>query len=187
MKKIKLGMIGGGFGAFIGDAHRRASRISNRFELKGGTFDSDYKKGKAFGQSEGIDGKRCYETIDDFIAGELSFPAEERIEAVAIVTPNFLHFPYAKLLLENGFHVMCEKPMTMTVVEAEELQQLVRKSGLSFALAHTYTGYPMVREMRELIMQGILGDIQRVDAQYYQGWINSIIHGRENKITGVWR
>lgn len=180
-------MIGGGLGAFIGDAHRRASRISNRFELLGGAFDADYEKGKEFAQSEGIDPSRCYATINDFISGELSLPADERIEAVAIVTPNFLHFPCAKALLENGFHVMCEKPMTMTVEEAEELQELVEKSGLAFALAHTYTGYPMVREMRELIKQGILGDIQRVDAQYYQGWVNSIIHGRENKITGVWR
>ncbi len=187
MKKIKFGMIGGGTGAFIGDAHRRASRISNRFELIGGAFDVDYEKGKVFAKSEGIDSTRCYATMEDFVSGELSLPEEKRIEAVAIVTPNYLHFPYAKMLLENGFHVMCEKPMTMTVEEAEELQQLVVKTGLSFALAHTYTGYPMVREMKTLISQGILGDIQRVDAQYYQGWINSIIHGRENKITGVWR
>ncbi len=184
---MKFGMIGGGFGAFIGDAHRRASRISNRFELTGGAFDVDYEKGKEFARSEGIANNRCYASIVEFITGELSLPANERIEAVAIVTPNFLHFPHAKLLLENGFHVMCEKPMTMTVEEAEELQQLVATTGLTFALAHTYTGYPMVREMRELIKQRILGDIQRVDAQYYQGWINSIIHGRENKITGVWR
>jgi len=187
MKKIRFGMIGGGTGAFIGDAHRRASRISNRFELIGGAFDVDYEKGKVFAKSEGIDSTRCYATMEDFVSGELSLPEEKRIEAVAIVTPNYLHFPYAKMLLENGFHVMCEKPMTMTVEEAEELQQLVVKTGLSFALAHTYTGYPMVREMKTLISQGILGDIQRVDAQYYQGWINSIIHGRENKITGVWR
>lgn len=187
MEKIRFGMIGGGFGAFIGDAHRRASRISNRFELKGGAFDADSEKGKAFGQSEGLDASRCYNNLDEFIQGELSLSKEERIEAVAIVTPNFLHFPYAKALLKNGFHVMCEKPMTMTVEEAEVLQDLVEKTGLSFALAHTYTGYPMVREMRTLISQGILGDIQRVDAQYYQGWVNSIIHGKESKITGIWR
>jgi predicted dehydrogenase len=187
MDNIKFGMIGGGFGAFIGDAHRKASRISNQFELMGGVFDIDYEKGKAFAESEELDSNRCYPTLDDFISGELSLPKNERIEAVAIVTPNYLHFPYAKLLLENGFQVMCEKPMTMTVEEAEELQLLVKKTGLSFALAHTYTGYPMIREMRELIKQGVLGDIQRVDAQYYQGWINAIIHGRENKITGVWR
>ena len=187
MKKIKFGMIGGGPGAFIGDAHRRASRISNRFEFLGGVFSSDFEKGKAFAQSEGIENNRCYETVDDFVKGELSLPAGERIEAVAIVTPNSLHYPAASTLLNNGFHVMCEKPMTMTVEESEELEELVKQTGLSFALAHTYTGYPMVKEMRELISQGILGDIQRVDAQYYQGWINAIIHGGESKITGVWR
>ncbi len=187
MERIRFGMIGGGFGAFIGDVHRRASRITNRFKLAGGAFDADEIKGKEFGRTEGIEDSRCYATIEDFLRGELSLPEGERIEAVALVTPNYLHFPHAKKLLENGFHVMCEKPMTMTVDQAAELQELVVKTNLSFALAHTYTGYPMVREMRELIGQGILGTIQRVDAQYYQGWINSIIHGRENKITGVWR
>lgn len=180
-------MIGGGLGAFIGDAHRRAARICNCFELVGGAFDVDYERGKVFAKSLALDMDRCYPTIDEFITGELSLPQDDRIQAVAIVTPNFLHYPHAKKLIENGFHVMCEKPMTMTVSEAEELDRLVVKFGLTFALAHTYTGYPMVREMRALISQGELGVIQRVDAQYYQGWINSIIHGRENKITGVWR
>lgn len=187
MKKIKYGMIGGGFGAFIGDVHRRATRLSNQFELIGGAFDINYEKGKEFAESEGLELNRCYANVEDFISGELKISIEERISAVAIVTPNFLHFPYAKMLLESGFHVMCEKPMTMTEEEAEELEQLVEKTGLTFGLAHTYTGYPMVREMRALIGQGILGTIQRIDAQYYQGWINSIIHGRDSKITGVWR
>ncbi len=180
-------MIGGGFGAFIGDAHRRATRLGNQFELIGGAFDINYEKGKEFAQSEGLELNRCYANVEDFILGELKFSIEERIASVAVVTPNFLHFPYAKILLESGFHVMCEKPMTMTVEEAEELEQLVEKTGLTFGLAHTYTGYPMVREMRALIERGVLGTIQRIDAQYYQGWINSIIHGRDSKITGVWR
>lgn len=187
MHKIKLGMIGGGLGAFIGDAHRRASRISNRFEMVGGAFDANYEKGKEFAQLEGIAIERCYPGIEELISRETTLPVEERIQAVAIVTPNYLHFSHAKMLLENGFHVMCEKPMTMTVEEAVELETLVETTGLSFALAHTYTGYPMIREMRSLIAQGVLGDIQRIDAQYYQGWINSIIHGRDNKINGVWR
>lgn len=187
MEKIRFGMIGGGPGAFIGDAHRRASRICNQFEMMGGSFSSDPAKGAALAQTEGLSPERCYASVDDLIQGEHKLPAAERMQAVAIVTPNYLHYPQARKLLENGFHVMCEKPMTMTVEEAEDLQDLVEKSGLSFALAHTYTGYPMVREMRSLIQQGILGDIQRVDAQYYQGWINSIIHGGESKITGVWR
>lgn len=187
MKKIKFGMIGGGFGAFIGDAHRRASRICNDYELVGGIFDVDYEKSRQFAIHEGINLDRCYVNIDALIKGELSLPADKRMEAVAIVTPNALHYPFAKSLLSNGFHLVCEKPMTMTVEEAVDLENLVAKSKLTFALTHTYTGYPMVRQMRDLIASGVLGTIQRIDAQYYQGWINSIIHGTESRITGVWR
>jgi predicted dehydrogenase len=187
MKKIKFGMIGGGFGAFIGDAHRRASRICNDYELVGGIFDVDYEKSRQFAVHEGISLDRCYEDIDALIRGELALPADKRMEAVAIVTPNALHYPFAKSLLSNGFHLVCEKPMTMTVEEAINLENLVAGSKLTFALTHTYTGYPMVRQMRDLIAKGVLGTIQRIDAQYYQGWINSIIHGTESRITGVWR
>jgi predicted dehydrogenase len=187
MKKIKMGMIGGGIGAFIGDAHRRASRICNDYELLGGVFDSDYEKSKQFAKKEGISADRCYKSVDALIKAELALPADKRMEVVAIVTPNALHFPFAKSLLENGFHLVCEKPMTMTVQEALDLEKLVSKNKLTFALTHTYTGYPMVREMRDLISKGVLGTIQRIDAQYYQGWINSIIHGTGSRITGVWR
>jgi predicted dehydrogenase len=187
MKKIRMGMIGGGIGAFIGDAHRRASRICNDYEFIGGVFDVDYEKSKEFAQQQGINLTRCYENVESFIKGELALPEGERIEVVSIVTPNYLHFPFAKMLLENNFHVICEKPMTMTVAEAVELETLVKKNKLSFALTHTYTGYPMVRQMRELISAGALGTIQRIDAQYYQGWVNSIIHGSGSRITGVWR
>jgi predicted dehydrogenase len=187
MKKIKMGMIGGGIGAFIGDAHRRASRICNDYELLGGVFDSDYEKSKQFAKKEGISADRCYKSVDALIKAELALPADKRMEVVAIVTPNALHFPFAKSLLDNGFHLVCEKPMTMTVQEALDLEKLVSKNKLTFALTHTYTGYPMVREMRDLISNGVLGTIQRIDAQYYQGWINSIIHGTGSRITGVWR
>jgi predicted dehydrogenase len=187
MKKIRLGMIGGGFGAFIGDAHRRASRICNDFELVGGVFDVDYEKSRQFAKNEGISDDRCYKSVDDLIKAEISLPADKRMEVVSIVTPNALHYPFAKSLLGAGFHLVCEKPMTMTVEEALELEELVKKTKLTFALTHTYTGYPMVRQMKDLIAKGVLGTIQRIDAQYYQGWINSIIHGTESRITGVWR
>jgi predicted dehydrogenase len=186
-KKLKLGMIGGGFGAFIGDAHRRASRICNDYELVCGVFDVDAEKSRAFAESEGIESGRCYKSVNALIKGELALPADKRMQVVAIVTPNALHFTFAKKFLTSGFHVICEKPMTMTVKEALELEKLVEKTKLTFALTHTYTGYPMIRQMRELISKGVLGDIQRIDAQYYQGWINSIIHGHGSRITGVWR
>ena len=187
MKKIRMGMIGGGSGAFIGDAHRRASRICNDYELVGGVFDVDYTKSKEFAKQQGLDLKRCYKNVASLVKGELAKPASERMEMVTIVTPNNLHHPFAKMLLENKFHVMCEKPMTMTVEEALELENIVKKNKLTFALTHTYTGYPMVRQMREVIASGALGTIQRIDAQYYQGWVNSIIHGAGSRITGVWR
>lgn len=180
-------MMGGGIGAFIGDAHRRASRICNDYELVGGVFDVDYEKGKEFATQQNIDLSRCYPTLDAFIDGELALPEEQRIQAVSIVTPNMLHYSFAKQLLENNFHVICEKPMTFTVDEALHLEELVNETGLTFALTHTYTGYPMVRQMKELIKSGELGTIHRVDAQYYQGWVNSIIAGTGSGITGVWR
>ena len=187
MKKIKMGMIGGGIGAFIGDAHRRASRICNDFELVGGVFDSDFEKSRRFAKDEGISPERCYENVDDLIKAESALSADKRMEVVSIVTPNALHYPFAKSLLVAGFNLVCEKPMTITIGEAEELEKLVAGKKLTFALAHTYTGYPMIRQMRDIISKGLLGTIQRIDAQYYQGWINSIIHGTESRITGVWR
>lgn len=187
MQKIKMGMIGGGIGAFIGDAHRRASRICNDFELVGGVFDVDYEKNKQFAAMEGVSPERCYKSVDDLIKAESDLPPGSRMEVVSIVTPNALHYPFAKSLLTAGFNVVCEKPMTMTVGEAEDLEKLVAEKKLTFALTHTYTGYPMIRQMRDIIAKGLLGTIQRIDAQYYQGWINSIIHGTGSRITGVWR
>ena len=187
MKKIKYGMIGGGIGAFIGDAHRRAARLCNDFELVGGVFDVDYERSLEFSRQQGIDLKRSYETVDLLIAGELQLPAEQRMQLVAIVTPNTLHFPFAQKLLSNGFHVVCEKPMTITVEEALELERLVNQHHLTFVLTHTYTGYPMIRQMRELTAQGQIGAVQRVDAQYYQGWVNGIIHSTDDRISKFWK
>ena len=179
-------MIGGGKGAFIGGAHRVAAKIANSFELAGGVFDVDFERAKEFAAEENIDLKRVYPDIDSFIRGELSLPATDRITVVTIVTPNFLHFEHAKKLLQNGFHVICEKPVTLTSAEALELKELVEKNKLVFALTHTYTGYPMVREMKRRIEAGDIGTLQRVEAQYLQGWINPIIHGGEAKLA-VWR
>jgi predicted dehydrogenase len=185
MKKIRMGMIGGGPGAFFGDAHRRAARISNDFELVGGVFSSDPGKNKKFAAEEGLNTSRCYDNVEMMIGSEKILPVEERMEVVAIVTPNALHYEAAKNLMNAGFHVICEKPMTMTPGEAEDLEKTVQATGLTFALAHTYTGYPMVRQMRDMVASGILGRIQRIDAQYYQGWINSIIYGTES--VKIWR
>ena len=186
MIRMKWGMIGGGKGAFIGGAHRIAAKIANRYELLGGVFDVDFKKAKEFAQEEDLDLNRVYPDIDSFINGEISRPADERIQVVSIVTPNFLHFEHAKKLLDNNFHVICEKPVTLTSAEALELEALVQEKQLVFCLTHTYTGYPMVREMKSRISAGAIGEIQRVEAQYLQGWINPIIHGGDAKLA-VWR
>lgn len=186
MKRIKWGMIGGGKGAFIGGAHRIAAKISNHYELCGGVFDVDFNRAKEFALEEDIDLSRAYEDIEHFIDGELSLPANERIQIVSIVTPNFLHFDHAKKLLQNNFHVICEKPVTLSSAEALELDEIVEEKGLVFCLTHTYTGYPMVREMKSRISAGAIGEIQRIEAQYLQGWINPIIHGGNAKLA-TWR
>lgn len=186
MKRLAWGMIGGGKGAFIGGAHRIAAKIANKYDLVGGVFDVDFDKAKEFASEEDIDLNRVYADIDSFINGEIALPADKRIKVVSIVTPNFLHFEHAKKLLLNGFHVICEKPVTFSSIEAIELQEIVIDKGLVFALTHTYTGYPLVREMKRRIEAGDIGELQRVEAQYLQGWINPIIHGGDAKLA-VWR
>jgi len=184
--RIRLGMIGGGLSSFIGIVHRIASYIGEDYQLVGGAFDIDYDRALQFAEGLDLDPKRVYPTIEEFISGERALPAEERIEVVTVVTPNFLHYPMAKQLIEAGFHVICEKPVTNTAAEAVELEQLVKKHEVVFCLTHTYQGYPMVRQMRDMIRSGVIGSIQKVDAQYYQGWINPVIHEADKRKT-VWR
>lgn len=185
-RKIRLGMIGGGHSSFIGIVHRIASYIGEDYKLVGGAFDTDHERALDFANSLELDTDRAYANIDEFVAGETALPADERIEAVVVVTPNFLHYPMAKQLIQAGFHVICEKPVTNTAEEAVELEELVNKHKVVFALTHTYTGYPMVRQMKSMIAAGVIGDIQKVDAQYYQGWINPVIHDKEKR-KSVWR
>lgn len=185
-RKIRMGMIGGGLSSFIGIVHRIAAYIGEEYTLVGGAFDTDYDKALEFAKKLELAPNRTYPNIDTFIEKELELPAEERIEAVVVVTPNFLHYPMAKQLIEAGFNVICEKPVTNTAAEAVELEELVAKHQVVFALTHTYTGYPMVRQMKAMIAEGAIGEIQKVDAQYYQGWINPVIHDKEKRAS-VWR
>lgn len=181
-----MGMMGGGMNSFIGIVHRIASYVGEEYNLVGGVFDVDYENGKAFAEKLELDTNRTYPDIDTFVEKELALPKEERIEVVVVVTPNFLHYPMAKQLIQAGFNVICEKPITNTAAEAIELEELTKKHGVAFALTHTYTGYPMVRQMKSMIAEGAIGKIQKVDAQYYQGWINPVIHDKEKR-AGVWR
>jgi predicted dehydrogenase len=185
-KKIRLGILGGGGDSLIGVLHRVASHINDNYQITGAVFNPDFDVNKAFAAEIDIPLNRIYKDFDTLVEEELKLPKEERIQVCSILTPNFLHFPMAKKLLENGFHVICEKPMTTTLAEAKILQQTHEKAGTVFALTHTYTGYPMVRQMREMIKDGALGKIHKVDARYYQGWINTIIHDKDKR-NSVWR
>lgn len=185
-KKIRLGVIGGGGDSLIGVLHRVASHINDNYQIVGGVFNPNYDENIAFAEEIDVPTNRIYKDFDTLIEEELKLPEEERIQVCSVLTPNFLHFPMAKKLLDNGFHVICEKPMTTTLEEAKELQAAHKKAGTVFAVTHTYTGYPMVRQMREMIKSGALGKIHKVDARYYQGWINTIIHDKEKR-SSVWR
>ncbi len=185
-RKIRMGMIGGGLNSFIGIVHRIAAYIGEEYTIVGGAFDTDYDQALKFANQLELDPSRTYPNIDTFIEKESALPENERIEVVVVVTPNFLHYPMAKQLIQAGFNVICEKPVTNTAAEAIELEELVNKHGVVFALTHTYTGYPMVRQMKTMIAEGVIGKVQKVDAQYYQGWINPVIHDKEKR-AGVWR
>tara|TARA_R110000868_G_scaffold161699_5_gene392523 strand:- start:645 stop:1781 length:1137 start_codon:yes stop_codon:yes gene_type:complete len=185
-KKIRLGILGGGGDSLIGVLHRVASQINDNYEIVGAVFNPDFEANVAFAEEIDVPTNRIYKDFDTLVEEELKLPKEERIQVCSVLTPNFLHFPMAKKLLENGFHVICEKPMTTTYEEAIILQATLEKAKTVFAVTHTYTGYPMVRQMREMIKAGAIGNIHKVDAQYYQGWINSIIHDKAKRST-VWR
>jgi hypothetical protein len=158
----------------------------DRFEIVGGVFNPNYEDNIKFARQIGINTERVYEDFDKFIQVEAAKPESERMEAVSVLTPNFLHFPMAKKLLENDFNVICEKPLTTSLEEAKELEALQKKNNAIFAVTYTYTGYPMVREMKNMIANGIIGEIHKVDLQYYQGWINPVIHDKEKR-GKVWR
>ncbi|MDA9089897.1 MAG: Gfo/Idh/MocA family oxidoreductase [Maribacter arcticus] len=185
-KKIRLGILGGGGDSLIGVLHRVASHINDNYQITGAVFNPDFESNMAFAKEIDVPLNRIYKDFDTLIEEELKLPKDERIQVCSILTPNFLHYPMAKKLLDNGFHVICEKPMTTSLDEAKDLQKSHEKAGTVFALTHTYTGYPMVRQMREMIKAGALGKIHKVDAVYYQGWINTIIHDKEKR-SSVWR
>lgn len=184
--KIRWGVLGGGGNSLIGVLHRVASAMYDAYEITGAVFSSDFEQSIAFAKQIGIETDRIYSNFDTMIESELALPEDERIQVFSVLTPNFLHFPMAKKLLESGFNIICEKPMTTTYEEAKILQDIQQKNRNIFALTHTYTGYPMVRQMKEMIVEGIIGEIQKVDVQYYQGWINPIIHEKEKR-SSTWR
>ena len=181
---IRLGMVGGGQGAFIGGVHRIASRIDGEFQLVAGALSSDPKRAAASAVELGIDADRSYASFAAMAKSEEKRP--DGIEAVAIVTPNHVHWPAAKAFLEAGIHVICDKPLTSTLADAKKLAALVKKSGKLFVLTHNYTGYPMVRQAREMVQSGKLGNIRLVHAEYPQDWLTTDIEKTGQK-QASWR
>ena len=167
-----MGMIGGGKGAFIGQVHRIAAAIDGEIELVCGAFSSDAARSKESGESLYLPSDRVYGSYQEMIAAERELPEGERMDFVSIVTPNHAHFDPAMLALENGFHVVLDKPMTLDLEEARQLQRKVEETGLLFLLTHTYVGYPMVRQARQMVADGKFGKIRKVYVEYPQGWLS---------------
>lgn len=168
-RRLRLGMVGGGRGAFIGAVHRIAARLDDRWELVAGAFSSDAANAAASAADLHVAPERAYASWQAMAEQEAARP--DRVDAVAIVTPNHLHYPQARLFLEHGFHVICDKPLTTSVADAEALAALVAEKGLIFGLTHNYTGYPMIRQAREMVAAGDLGTLRLVQAEYAQDWL----------------
>lgn len=185
-RKLRMGMIGGGPGAFIGAVHRIAANIDGEIQLVCGAFSSDPDKSKQAGEQLGLSQQRIYGSYKEMIRREAELPPGERMEFVSIVTPNHVHFEPAQLAMENGFHVVLDKPMTFTLDEARKLKAVADRTQVLFCLTHTYTGYPMVKEARQQVMSGKFGSIRKVYVEYPQGWLSNFIESAEQK-QAAWR
>jgi predicted dehydrogenase len=182
--KLRLGMVGGGRGAFIGGVHRMAARLDDRYELVAGVFSSDSQRSRDSGADLRLAPERCYATLDDMLRIERD--RADRIDVVAIVTPNHLHHLAARQCLAAGFHVICDKPLTTSLADAEDLVRLVEATQRVFAVTYNYSGYPLVRQAREMVANGELGDIRVVQAEYAQDWLATPLEASGNK-QAQWR
>ncbi len=185
-RKLRMALVGGGQGAFIGRVHATAAVLDNRAELVAGALSSDPARAKASAPAYDIKADRAYGSVPEMIAAEKALPADKRIDFVTVATPNHTHFAIAKAAVEAGFNVVCDKPMTFDLKEAEELQKAVEKSGVVFALSHNYTGYPLVRQVREMILGGELGEINAFRSNYIQGWLRTRLESSDQK-QAKWR
>ncbi len=185
-RKLRMGLVGGGQGSFIGRVHVTAAVLDNRAMLVAGALSSDAARSKASGPDYDIDPSRAYGSYVELFEKERAMPADNRIDFVSIVTPNHMHFPVAKAAVEAGFHVVCDKPLTLTLAEAEALAKIVQQSNVVFAVSHNYTGYPLVRQAREMAMNGELGEIQAIRTTYIQGWLRTRLESEGQK-QAAWR
>ena len=185
-RKLRMGMVGGGQGAFIGGVHRIAAALDQQIELKLGCFSRDFENTRETGRRLYLDPQRLYATFYEMAEKEAALPADERIDFVSIVTPNSTHFPAAKAFLEAGIHVLCDKPMTFSYEEALELKRLVTETGLLFGLTHNYTGNPLIRQAKNMVESGMLGEIRKVLVEYLQDFL-SYPFEREGNKQALWR
>lgn len=186
MKRLKYAMVGGGQGAFIGAVHRKAIALDGQIDLVAGALSSSADKARASGRELGLADERNHASWEALLADELKRPAGERIDFVSIVTPNHVHFPVAKAFAQAGIHVVCDKPLVHTSEQAGELQRVVDQSGVVFGVTYNYTGYPMVREARDMVRQGVIGEVRKVIVEYNQGWLATKLEGGDNK-QADWR
>ena len=185
-RKLRMGMVGGGEGAFIGAVHRVAATLDQQIEMVAGCFSRDPGNTKRTGEQLYLDPDRCYGTYEEMATSEAGLPEDKRIDFVSIVTPNNLHFAIAKTFLESGIHVVCDKPMTYSYEEARELAGIVEKSGLVFAVTHNYTGHPLVRHARHLFRSGEMGTIRKVIVEYLQDFL-MVPHEKLGQKQAAWR
>lgn len=185
-RKLRMALVGGGQGSFIGRVHCTAAVLDNRAALVAGALSSNPEKAKASAPDYDIKADRAYGSYQELIAEEKKLPADQRIDFVSVTTPNHTHFEIAKAAAEAGFNVICDKPMTFDLKQAEELAAVVDKSGVVFAVSHNYTGYPLVRQAREMILSGELGEINAVRANYIQGWLRTRLEESGQK-QAAWR
>lgn len=183
-RPLRLGMVGGGQGAYIGNIHRLASRLDGQWQLVAGAFDVDPERGREFAIGQGLDPSRSYGSYQDLVSGEVG--RADRVDAVAICTPNFTHYPIAKALIEAGFDVICEKPLTATLEDAVALEKLARESGRFVGVTYTYSGYPMVHEARVRVARGEIGAVRSVQVEYPLEWMATAIEQKGNA-QAAWR
>lgn len=185
-RKLRYAMVGGGRDSFIGAVHRKAMALDGQFELAAGALSSSADKARASGRDLFLPDDRNHASWQALLEDELARPAEERVDVVSIVTPNDLHHPVAKAFTEAGFHVVCDKPLVHSSAQADDLAGAVRRAGTVFGVTYNYTGYPMVRQAREMVRGGTLGTLRKVTVEYNQGWLASKVEATGNK-QAAWR
>ena len=185
-RQLRAGMVGGGPGAFIGAVHRQAAALTGQIDLVAGAFSSDPERGRQLGAELGLAADRTYASWEDMLQGELRLPPELRTDLVIVVTPNHLHYPVARAFAEAGVHVVCDKPLVHTSAQGEDLLRVVQAAGTLFAVTYNYTGYPMVRQARDMLHSGQLGEVRKVVVHYHQGWLATPLEHQGNK-QAAWR